>query len=91
MLRLSDVAGSNKDRIVTNYASSLLGLPLSTLTPSQATGELIARNKKLSNDIVKTVNNKQMDRNWLIDMVNSGYDASQIQEAFNSGYGRPVK
>ena len=91
LLRLSDVAGSNKDRIVSNYASSLLGLPLSTLTPSQATGELIARNKKLSNDIVKTVNNKQMDRNWLIDMVNSGYDASQIQEAFNSGYGRPVK
>jgi hypothetical protein len=90
-LRLFDFKGANKDRMASNFASSLLGLPLSTLTPSQATGELIARNKKLSSDIIKYVNNKRMDRDWLKKMVGNGYDASQIDEAFKAGYGRPTE
>lgn len=91
LLRLSDITGSNKERIVSNYASSLLGLPLSTLTPSQATGEYFARNKILSKGIIKDVNNNRMDRDWLKLMIANRYDASQIREAFKAGYGRPTE
>ena len=79
---------TNKGRLATNLASMWLGAPFSTLDTKQATGEILNRKTNLQNEINQMVNNNQIDKDWLNQMIKYNTPIEVIKASIDAGLGR---
>ena len=96
MLNRLSGRGTQGERMLTNYLSQFAGAPVSTLTPRQVTGEIRAREERLTGNIEREINDLAfqlgVDSAWLQNAVRSGASLDEIIRAVEGGYApRPAE
>ena len=79
---------NNQKRYLTNMGAMWLGSPFSTLDTKQAGGETMNRITTLQNEITKKVNNGEIDKDWLKQMIKYNTPVEVIQASIEAGLGR---
>jgi hypothetical protein len=79
------------DRRLTNWLSTLGGLPVSTLTPGQLTSELKSREDRLYKQYNRLSYTLGVDQDWLRNMIDSGATSDEIRSYIASGAGKATR
>lgn len=90
LLRLTG-RGNDADRLLTNWLSTTVGAPVSTLSPGQVTAELRSRQDRLESQIKRTAGALGVDREWLRVQLDNGLTSDEIRAQIAAGNGRYVR
>lgn len=92
-MRLAGATEPDRDRIVTSWLSTALGIPAGTLTEGSVRNEARQRVQRISEDVNAAVapflqEGEELDTRWLTQMSQEGKQPAEIVSLLSQGYGR---
>jgi hypothetical protein len=86
--KLIPLSDTNQTRYATNIGAMLLGTPFSTADPRQQGGEIQSRISALQSSTNRLINNQQVDKTWLNNLIASGVSDATIKSYIDAGLGK---